>query len=299
MGKRSKEVQVGITVILSVVVLTAGMLWLKQFRFSGGMNRYQVDFPMVDGLQTRDRVQVRGMRMGKVADFDIIDDHVRVAIDVDRSVTLREDAQIRLSTIGIVGEKIVEIQPGTGQPVAEGHVFQGVAEPSLTTMGASASQTMDTLAELARDLRDLVRELRAGNHLTGTLTAAQGALEEVDGALGENREQVKALLGDLRAATNALRTTLAGPDSALAGTLGQARRTAVRADSVLAAVEKTAATLDKLMAGLDRGEGSAGKLLHDDRLYEEATATLADVRELIKDFRRNPRRYIKMSVIDF
>ena len=63
MGKRSREAQVGLAVIFAFVILIVGVLWFKQFRFAGGMATYQVDFPAVEGLQVRDRVQVRGIRI--------------------------------------------------------------------------------------------------------------------------------------------------------------------------------------------------------------------------------------------
>ncbi len=67
------------TVILSLAVLIWGLLWFKQVRMSGEIVRYQVDFSHVGGLQVRDRVQVRGIRMGAVESLDLVDGVVRVA----------------------------------------------------------------------------------------------------------------------------------------------------------------------------------------------------------------------------
>jgi len=299
MASRRKEIQVGVCVILSALVLVFGMLWLKQFRFSGGMRRYAVNFPAVEGLQVNDRVQVRGIRMGKVTDFAIVGDHVRVGFLVDRSVALREDATIRLATVGIVGEMIVEVQPGEGKPAPDGHLFEGEAMPSLMAMAGAAGETMKKLDELTLELRDLVRELRRDDRLGGTVDAARVALTNVDAALGENRADVRALVRDLRAAAATLREAVAAPDSGAAGMMGRASRTMARADSALALVTATTESLSRLIARLESGEGSAGKILADDRLYEEATQALAETKELLRDIRRNPKRYFKFNVIDF
>ncbi len=296
MGQRQKEVQVGLTVILSVIVLVVGMLWLKQYRFAGGDRHYQVDFPAVDGLQVGDRVQVRGIGMGKVASLRIDNDQVRIGVNIDRNVSLGEDAEFRLQTVGIVGEKVVEVRPGAGKPVPDGYLFKGIAEPSLSGMSADAGRTLKAVDELATDLRDLVRELRAQGHLTGTLASAQSTLQEADTTLSENRANVRTLLADLRASAGALRAAVAGPDSGLSGALGGTRRTLTRADSALVVIEKAASTLLTVADRLEQGRGTAGKLLQDDRLYDEATAALKDLRDVIQDFKRNPRRYIKVSV---
>ncbi len=297
--QRRKEIQVGICVLLSVLVFTFGLLWFKQFRFAGSMVRYQVEFPAVDGLQVSDRVQVRGMRMGKVMSFDMVGDVVRVTVLLDRTITLRDDASFRLATIGIVGEKIVEVSPGKGTPVQPGHLFQGIAEPSLTAMTATAGETMAVLKDLMDDLRGLVHELQAEGRFSGTIDAARSTLQNVDGTLGENRQDLRALVKELRTSATALRVAVTAPDSGAAGTLARASRTLAHSDSTLALVERTADSLLSLMARLEAGQGTAGKLLTDDRLYEETTQTLAEVRELLQDFRRNPKRYFRFNVIDF
>jgi phospholipid/cholesterol/gamma-HCH transport system substrate-binding protein len=299
MMQRRKEIQVGVCVLLSTLVFVFGLLWFKQFRFAGSMVRYQVEFPAVDGLQVSDRVQVRGMRMGKVMGFDMAGDVVRVTVLLDRTITLRDDAQFRLATVGIVGEKIVEVSPGKGGAVKPGHVFQGIAEPSLTAMTATAGETMAGLNALMGDLRVLVQELQREGRLAGTVDAARSTLQNVDGVLGENRQDLRVLVKELRTSATALREAVTAPDSGAAGTLAQASRTLARSDSTLALVERTADSLLSLMTRLEAGQGTAGKLLTDDRLYEETTQTLSEVRELLKDFRRNPKRYFRFNVIDF
>jgi phospholipid/cholesterol/gamma-HCH transport system substrate-binding protein len=296
MISRRKELQVGVAVILSALILVFGMLWLTQFRFSGGMARYKVDFTIVDGLQASDRVQVRGIRMGKVEGFAMVDDFVRVTLLVDKAAVLRDDAQIRLATVGIVGEKVVEVTPGSGAPVSPGHTFRGIAETSLTAMTATASQTMEKLDGLLGDLRVLVGELKQDGRLARTVDAAGSALRTVDGSLGENRQDVRAMIRDLRAASAALRQAVTAPGHGADGTLAQAKRTLTSADSTLGVVIHAANSLDALISRLEAGEGSAGKLLKDDRLYEEATTAITDVRELIKDIRRDPTRYFKFKL---
>ena len=296
MISRRKELQVGICVILSALVFVFGMLWLKQFRFSGGMVRYKVDFTNVDGLQASDRVQVRGIRMGKVEGFIMVDDFVRVTLLVDKAAVLRDDAQIRLTTVGIVGEKVVEVTPGSGAPASPGHTFRGITETSLTAMTATASQTIEKLDGLLGDLRELVGTLKQDNRLSRTVDAAGSALRSVDGSLGENRQDVRAMIKDLRAASAALRQAMTAPGHGAEGTLAQAKLTLTRADSTLGVVVRTANSLDTLVARLEAGQGSAGKLLNDDRLYEEATRAIADMRELLKDIRRDPTRYFKFKL---
>ena len=145
MESKKQEIQVGIVVIIAMVSLVIGMMWLKNVSVSRGVATYGVDFPTVEGLQVRDRVQVRGIRLGQVEAFEIVDDFVRVTLMLDNSVDLREDAKISLGTKGIVGEVVIEIDPGQGKPIEDGHVFVGHTLTSITSMTESAGAALNEM----------------------------------------------------------------------------------------------------------------------------------------------------------
>ncbi len=109
MDRKQNEVQVGLITVFALVVLVIGMMWLKDMTVGGGVQNFEVDFPTVEGLQVGDRVQVRGIRAGQVDKFEVMDGFVRVGIELDDEIMLREDASFTLGTKGIVGEVVIEI----------------------------------------------------------------------------------------------------------------------------------------------------------------------------------------------
>ncbi len=299
MSRSRREMQVGVAVIVAVCVLIAGTLWFKNFRFAGGVARYAVDFPAVEGLQVRDRVQVRGIRMGAVDDFAMVDDHVRVNFHIDKGTPLRADARIQLTTVGIVGEMIVEIDPGQGVEVPEGHVFQGQVAVSLPAITEAATGALADLRDLAVEMRELVADIRAENRVPVALEAAGSAAEDLGHLLQENRDGLRKVVVNLEVTTEAMRAALAGPDSNLARTASAAAHSLTRTDSLLIRVERTSELLHEVVARLERGEGSLGRLLADEGLYARAESTLTAANELLDDLRRNPKRYFKFNFIDF
>jgi phospholipid/cholesterol/gamma-HCH transport system substrate-binding protein len=291
--------QVGLAVILSALVLVGGTLWFKNFSFSGGVYRYAADFPAVEGLQVRDRVQVRGIRMGAVDDFMVINDQVRVIFHIDKGIPLRENARIRLTTLGIVGEMVVEIDPGSGAPVPEGHVFQGQVAVSLPAITDAISGTLADLRALSAEIQGLVAEIRAEDRIPATLDAASSAAANLDELVRVNRESLQKMVSNFEATSVALRAALAGPDSNLARSTAAAARTLTRADSVVARIDSTSVLLHEVVARLERGEGTFGQLLSDETLYLRADSTLTTLSRLLNDLRRNPKKYFKFNVIDF
>jgi phospholipid/cholesterol/gamma-HCH transport system substrate-binding protein len=299
MTQTRREIQVGITVIIAFVVLIIGMLWFKQYRFSGGVKHYAAEFHGVEGLQTRDRVQVRGIRMGAVDAFRIVDDKVRVFFHVDPQADLREDAAVSLQSIGIVGEMVVDINPGTGKSVPEGHIFEGRLAGSLTEVTDIAGEALQELRDLSSDLRSLLADIRADHKVTGALTATREAAVGVSGIVDDNRQNIRTLVGNLTETSAALRTALAGPDSALTVAARGAARSLSRSDSLLTDLEDLTSSLRTIVSRMEAGEGTLGLLLQDESLYQRVDSTLAAVEEFLDDVRRNPRKYFKFSVIDF
>jgi len=299
MSQNRREMQVGLTVMLAAIVLISGTLWFKNFRFAGGVVHYAADFPAVEGLQVRDRVQVRGIRMGAVDDFTIIDDQVRVYFHITKGLPLHEDARIQLTTVGIVGEMIVEIDPGRGAPVAEGHVFQGHVAVSLVAITETISGALADLRALAREVQELVAEVRAEDRIPTTLDAAGSAAVNLDELVRENRQSMQKLVTNFEATSVALRSALAGPDSNLARSTDALARSLTRVDTVLARIDSTSVLLHEVVTRLERGEGTAGRFLTDQTLYLRADTTLTTLSRLLDDLRRNPKKYFKFNVIDF
>ena len=56
------------------------------------------------------------------------------------------------------------------------------------------------------------------------------------------------------------------------------------------------ASLQSVTDKIDRGEGSLGRLVNDDRLYGEARASIASLRTLIEDIKANPKKYLKVEI---
>jgi phospholipid/cholesterol/gamma-HCH transport system substrate-binding protein len=293
---RKKEVQVGITVILSVIVLVAGLLWFKQVRLAGTVHNYQVDFARVGGLQARDRVQVQGIRMGAVNDFEIVDRQVRVSFYVKETEPLRDDATITLTSMGIVGEMLIEIMPGEGEIVPEGHLFQGEVMSDMNAMMNEGAATLEEARELTREMTAFMKQLRDEDRLARVLDNTAKATETILGTTEEIAPDLKSLVGELRAVTAAVNSAVAGPDSLLAGTLGGAQAAMARIDTLTSLLTDTTVTLAAMMERLDAGEGSAGRLMKDESLYEEAEETIVMVQDLITDIKARPKRYFHVSI---
>lgn len=297
LNKRISELQVGLLTVAAIVVLIAGMMWLKNIDLSKGTLIYQVDFERVEGLQIGDRVQVRGIRMGEVVGMQIQQEYVRVEIKLEEGAKLGQDAVVTLGEKGIVGEIVLEIDPGQGAPVSEGHIFKGRTAGTIAAMTDAAGAALAEMRSLTAMVTELVEEVRRDGMVIESLTQANETLTKVDDMIQQNHKEVEVILENLVVTTASLRAIL--ESGKIDQALDDASDAMGRTESLMGNLELSTARLDTLLLKLTEGEGSAARLLNDPLLYDRADSTLASVKRLVDAMRRNPKHYFKVNVMDF
>ncbi|MEN8006403.1 MAG: MlaD family protein [Candidatus Krumholzibacteriota bacterium] len=295
--KRFNEVQVGILTVAAIVVLISGMMWFKNIDLSKGQNYYQADFTNVAGLRVGDKVQVRGIRMGEVSGMQILQASVRVELRLDNTVGLREDAVVTLGEKGIVGEVVIEIDPGVGERIEEGHIFIGRTAGTIASMTDAAGDALAEMRILTEKVTELVDQVKVEGKVVETLAQAHETLDKVDNMVEENHNDIKVILDNLRVASDGLREVV--ESGRIEQTFDDASAAMASADSLMDVMQTAAVSLNSIMVKLDEGEGSAALLLNDPTLYTTADSTMTSLKRLADEMRRNPKKYFKVNVMDF
>ena len=205
MRGRLNEIQVGLVSIIAIAILISGMLWLKNIDLRKGSHMYQADFAKVEGLRQGDKVQVRGIRMGEVIGMQIMPQAVRVQMQLDDTARLCEDAVVILGEKGIVGEVVIEVDPGIGKPVEEGHIFAGRSAGTIAAMTDAAGAAIAEMRTLTGQVTSLLEEVRKEGKVVATLEQANTTLVKVDHMVEQNHEDIRVILTDLRASTKEMR----------------------------------------------------------------------------------------------
>ncbi len=296
-NRKIREVQVGLLTVIAVVTLVIGMMWFKNVDLSDEQLRYQVDFSRVEGLREGDRVQIRGIRMGEVESLTLLPTAVRVQIKMSEKANLREDAEVILGEKGIVGEIVLEIDPGMGNPADEGHIFQGRTAGTIAAMTDAAGEALTEMLALTAKVTELVEEVKEQGKVVETLAQAHETLGKIDNMIERNQADIEVSLANLVVATEGLREFVESGkvgdafdsvDHALAG-----------ADSLMINLNTAANRLNLVLDKVEDGDGSLAKMLNDPLLYDRADSTMASVKRLVDAMRRNPKRYFKVNVVDF
>lgn len=297
MRRNISEFQVGVLTVLALVILIVGMMWLKNIDLSKGSTLFQVDFARVEGLRPGDKVQVRGIRMGEVTGMQIVEGAVRVEMIMDEGVDLRDDAVVTLAEKGIVGEVVIEVDPGVGSPVQEGHIFKGRTAGTIASMTDAAGDALAEMRQLTTKVTELVDEVKKDGKVTETLQQANETLAAVDKMVKKNQSDIEVILADLRVTSEHLRALM--ESGRVEDTFDGAARAMVTADSLMISLSESSRRLNGVLTELSEGDGSAARFLNDPSLYTTADSTLNSMKRLLDAMRRNPKKYFKLNVVDF
>jgi phospholipid/cholesterol/gamma-HCH transport system substrate-binding protein len=302
---RWSQVKLGLVLLASFLIL----LWVAFNSDVLGVFRREdplaARFPSADGLLPGAPVVFLGMEVGRVGavDLDPRDDRlpVRVAFEVREEVrrSLRADASVRIGSIGILGDKLLELEAGdAAAPLPKGAVLRGAARTELVDLIEPGRRTLNKLDAVVQNLEAISLGLEEGRGTVGRLLrddelheSLAATLAETRGALADLRrtqDDVGARVASAAASVDSLATTFRAGE----GTLNRL------ADdpSLYENLNDASIRLERVLTRLEESEGLAGRFVSDPVLADEFTGLVVDLRALLQDMRENPNRYVQFSV---
>jgi phospholipid/cholesterol/gamma-HCH transport system substrate-binding protein len=300
MSERKLQIQVGAISLLSLLVLIAGILWFKDVSFRSRNVRLAVEFVKTSGLTRGDPVEVSGVPSGQVAKITYKEGRALVLLDVNREVTLYPTAQIVIENVGIMGQKLVAVYPGDGgTPLRlEGATFQGSYQSGIPELMTDLGGTLAAFDRLARRLDGVLAAFSESDKgsLARTLYNTEQATGDLVVFLRESRGELVGAVRNFSAAMQDLHEVLEGREGRLAAAIEATTRTAQNIDSTLTTVRGAAARVDAVLARIEAGEGTLGRISQEDTLYVELVGALRETRVLMQDIQANPKKYVKLSL---
>lgn len=293
---RRAATQVGIAGLLALVLLFIGIAWLKEYRVGKKKTFYTAQFEEVGNLAEGDPVSVRGVRKGAVTNITLEDQGVRVEFEVDKSVTLHPDAQLRVANIGFMGEKFLALEPGSA-PGRFDHTkpIPGRFQSGVPEVIAGAGDLLVETTELSSRL-NLMLDAIDPSTVERASRNFEKATEGLSQTLDQNRADLREAIVDFKVAAKELRSIASNNSGEVSSSIkdfGEAsRKLATLSDQL----STTAVALDRVVTKLDKGEGALGKAIADSTLYVELKETLRNTNQLVKDIQKNPKKYINLSV---
>lgn len=294
--KLRKEVRIGFFAIIVIVVAWWGIKWLGGRNIFSSENTYYAYYDDVAGLQVSSRVFIRGVEVGNIGDIDLSLDRVKVAINVKREFAdlIPENSVALITSSGLMGgQQITIVQGDAGSTLADGGEIRAQVDAGLMGMlQEKAGSLIGELEQTLSSLSGILGDNRQGIH--DLLANLEGATSTLDEMLRSQRSNIEGAVADFKGFTGALAANTSRIDSMI-GNLDDFT-SELSQSNVVGELQKTVESLNAVVAAVNNAEGSAGKLIYDDQLYDSLGEASANLSALLADLKEHPMRYVHFSL---
>ena len=297
MPSKTLQLRVGLVVVLAIAILVVGVIWIKGIKFGQTRYTYSVIFPNVGTLKVGDPVSVSGVDKGKVKKIQLYEGDVLVTLDLESDVVLKKDAEFTVKNIGLMGERFVAVQTGHSDTLLDlsrplrGHYDTGVPEV-LGRMG----EMIDQLSRLVANLEGALGTKWSRESLIQTIKNLLAISEDMNAILDRNREKFNQTMDNLSSSSAELKRFVDDNKGKLQGAVDNFGEASLKLANIVTALDTVSISLKKLTSKIEGGEGTLGQLVNDTTLYEQLKETTQHVDDLILDIRKNPKKYLKVTV---
>jgi len=310
-----EQLRVGGVIVVAIAILVVAVVRLGAAANLFGSRYELITFvPNANGLRVGGSVTVAGQLAGTVSSIDFLPPdadttrNLKVIVEIDQALQqqVREDSRARLRTLGLLGDKIVDITPGTPRFAVLPANDTLQVEPALDYEGVllQASGAVNDMVQLTRDLKGITGGMARGEGTVGQLLTNRSLYDELNGTLARTNALVSRLsapngslakLLDDPALYHNLNSMIGSVDSLVRqmraenGTFGKL----LADDTLYTHLVSITSGADSLVRQLTRGNGFAARMIADQQLYEQLTKTITDLNAILADVRQNPRKYTR------
>jgi phospholipid/cholesterol/gamma-HCH transport system substrate-binding protein len=298
--KRSNEVLVGLLLLLGGAIAVLGSIWLVRGSLARGYPLY-ARFPWGAGLKPGQPVLLAGVTAGSIADVTYDPKGtVQVTLRISKGFRVPQGSVASSIPVGFFGDRAIAIEPpkNVSEYIPEGDSLI-VSKASATT-----DEVISTADSITKDIRGITLPLRQQLSDSGgvqdireILRSTSALTVQLNSVIAAQNAQLTLAMASVNRSLKALERTTSALDSMRVDSLSRnAGRATANVAAITDSLRQTMQSLNATMARLERGDGTAGKLLTDSLLYNDVRRLVTRLDSVTADFKRDPRKYIKFSV---
>ena len=299
--KLSREIKTAFLVIGGVLLFVFGFSFLKGKSFFEKDKIIYTVYDEVEGLVEGAKVTINGLVIGKIMKIDFLPNTTRILItmSVRNELDFSPQSEAILYEAGLIGGKAIQIDPvfDSKNIVKSGDTLISALKPGLTEL-------------INKQIEPL--QLKIEN----MLTSADSLFIGVGNILNnDSQENLKSILKNLSLSTSKINDAsislveiLKKNQSNIDNTFENFAETSdnlktitdsISQANLAVAINKftnTIESLDGIVATIESGNGTMGKLVKDETLYQNLSQASKELEDLLSDLKSHPKRYVHFSL---
>ena len=309
--KFSKLFWMGVLIFVLTGLFILGIMYVQDITLKKSNYSFTVIFANVQGLNEGDDVNMLGKRIGKVSRAKIIGQKIAVELSIDNSFAFKipVDSKIEVKSEGLMGSKYVSINPGVNDKkyILAGETVEGQREYDFSEITPGIVPITQDIGAFARRLKATLGE-EEKDRIRNTILNIESLTSELDGFVKgyrdvlskSEREDLSDIVTNLKTASESIKEKV---DNDLSQILSGFKNVSDQSEDLKQAIinlksssellNSSSKKIENILAKIDLGEGTLGKMVNDPGLYDNLNVLLQDAQELVKDFKDNPTKYMK------
>lgn len=313
--KIKTEYKVGIVGVITIAILYFGISFMKGRDLFKVETSYYVVFDNVEGLYKSNYVYLNGMKVGYIKDINNIDafgESFLVHISIKSDIKIPNNSEIMIFNSDLLGSKALKIVPGnsttaynskdTIPSVTETGLIDQLSQDitpiigrlnrvitSLDTLLLNVNSIMDK--ETQNDIKQSIANINSATANIDNISL------KLDGLMESEKQRITNIFANAESITKNLRDNNAKLTNAIenfnniSDTIAQAKL-----GSTIRETNQSLSSLSNILKSIEKGEGSAGLLIKDDKLYNNLEKSSKELEALIEDIKTNPKKYLTIKV---
>jgi len=299
--KLTREIKTAILVIASILLFIWGYSFLKGRDLFTNYKTFYVEYDNVEDLAQSAPVTLNGLGIGKVNKITINENTGKLLVELQLKTDfpVSKTSTAALYSPSLIGGKQIKIIPNLADKelAIDGQTLAPAVELGLTeSLGGKIEPIQQKLNVMLENINTLVAGLnnvldkKGQEDLKKSLAELSQTMEQFHKASGS----INSILDTNKAQINGAVTNF----NKMSSNFNKISDSLNKADlgKTVRSLNQTLAKVDGIMANLNAGKGSAGKLLNDDALYNNLAKTSKELELLLQDVRLYPTRYVNVSL---
>ncbi len=295
--KITREVKTGVLVLLGIILFIYGFNYLKGEDLFSSEDIYYTEFDY-NALTRSSPVTIKGNAVGKIKEinYDFETGKTVVAFTVASKLKFSKNSVIRLYETGLMGGNALAIIKAKDSEFAQSGDF--ITSEVQTGLIKSLSSSFSGISG------NLDNTLQSADTLLVNLNKL--VVDESETGLKQTIAELNATLKSFKTLSYSFQNLVKKNDKNISGVLENFNEVSenlsiissdlktIEFSKTIANLDNTLASLNGVLSGIEKGEGSIGKLLKDDALYNNLKGATGEMEALLKDIKLHPKRYFRI-----
>lgn len=300
--KITKEIKTAILVLSGILLFIFIFNYLKGENLFNSSRKITAIYDNVEGLIPSAAVTINGHKIGKVQDITFTEDgsgKLEVLMLIDSNFKFSKNSTAELYESGLIGGKAIAIVPANdgAENVISGDVLGSEIKPGLTDLVNQRLTPLQQKIEKVMESTDVLLANINSVFDEKTKSNIRGSFSQLEQTIASFESTSNALNALLQDNKTSITTTLDN-FSNISENLSEVSSNLAEADlkQTINGLQSTISNFDQLLKNIEKGEGSIGKLMKDEGLYNNLEGALGQMEALLEDMKLNPKRYVHFSL---